>query len=242
MTDVDGAAVEEAASSLGDSATGLAVDVRDADAIRKVVENVAREHGHLDYLFNNAGIAIGGVAQELSAEHYRRAIDVNIYGVVNGVLAAYPLMVTQGSGYILNTASVAGLLPSLFSTPYAMTKHAIVGLSKNLRLEGEHYGVRVSVLCPGVIDTPILDSEDPADLSSAWSPVTRDFLTKFSGPPASAGELAEYTLDAMERNRGMIVFPRVSRVSAWLYRLSPGLIDGTVRKAIGGALKSRSQT
>jgi NAD(P)-dependent dehydrogenase (short-subunit alcohol dehydrogenase family) len=143
--------------------------------IQRVVESVAKEHGRLDCLFNNAGLAV-------------------------------------------------------------------VGLSKNLRLEGEQYGVQVSVLCPGVVDTPTLDSEAPHDLSLAWSSVTREFLTEYSGPPASAVELAEYTLDAMERNQGTIVFPKVSRVAALLYRLSPGLIEGSVRKALVSALKNRANT
>ena len=78
--------------------------MRDADAVRGLIERAAKEGGRLDYVFNNAGIGVGGEAHELTVAHYDRIIDINIRGVVHGVVAAYPIMMKQRSGHIVNTA------------------------------------------------------------------------------------------------------------------------------------------
>src|SRR5262249_46172547 len=89
-------------------------------------------------------------------EDWDRVLNVNLRGVIHGVQAAYPIMLRQGFGHIVNTASMAGLIPAPLVVGYCATKHAVVGLSTSLRIEAAAAGVRVSVLCPGVIRTPAL--------------------------------------------------------------------------------------
>jgi NAD(P)-dependent dehydrogenase (short-subunit alcohol dehydrogenase family) len=139
----------------GGKATAVKIDVRDSPAMEQVVQDTFQRCGRLDYIFNNAGISIGGGVSQYSIEDWNYIVDVNLRGVINGIQAAYPLMIKQGFGHIINTASMAGLLPSPGNGGYATTKHAIVGLSNSLRAEAILVGVRVSVLCPGVISTPI---------------------------------------------------------------------------------------
>src|SRR5512139_3347625 len=141
MTDVDAAGVGRAAKAVGENARSAMLDVRDADAVRAMVERVVGEHGRIDHLFNNAGIGLGGEAHELTTAHYDRIIDINIRGVVHGITAAYPIMIKQRGGHIVNTASMAGLVPAPLLVPYVMTKHAVVGLSLGLRAEAAGYGV-----------------------------------------------------------------------------------------------------
>ncbi len=171
LADIDGAAAESAAKMLADanghatgSIVGRSLDVRDEAAVHALVDEIVARDGHLDLMFNNAGLGIGGQTHEFHKEHWNRIIDVNINGVVNGVLAAYPLMIEQGHGHIVNTASAAGLAPAVLTAAYTTTKHAVVGLSTALRPEAAAFGVRVSVLCPGVVETPILDKAQPSDL------------------------------------------------------------------------------
>lgn len=225
MTDVNGPGVQQAAEALGPKARWAKLDVRDALAVREVIERIARDRKRLDYLFNNAGIGVGGEAHELAVPHYDRIIDVNIRGVVNGVAAAYPIMVRQRSGHIVNTASVAGLTPAPLLVPYAMTKHAVVGLSTSLRLEARNFGVRVSALCPSAIETPILDADNPGDLPRVrWRPDIRTYLTKLCGPPYPPTKLAEAALRGVERDQALIVVPTIARVIALLHRFAPGLV------------------
>ncbi|WP_156899176.1 SDR family oxidoreductase [Thermocrispum agreste] len=150
--DTDGAA--RVAERLGSRAFARRLDVTDAAAVQALVDEVDAEHG-LDLMVNNAGIAVGGAADELGLEHWNRCIDVNLRGVVHGAHAAYLKMKARGRGQILNTASLAGLVVSPLTGPYTATKHAVVALSLSLRAEAALHGVQVSVLCPGVIDTPI---------------------------------------------------------------------------------------
>lgn len=233
VTDMSGEAANLVAAECGGTACGYPLDVRDADAVRTLIEAVARERGRLDYLFNNAGIAIGGEAQELRLEHWERILEVNVRGVIHGVVAAYPLMVKQGTGHIVNTASLGGLGPLPLATPYAMTKHAVVGLSTSLRGEAAALGVRVSVLCPGAIETPMLDSDNPPDLPRiGWRPDTRRYLTRLAGPPYPAEKFAVDALAAIDRNQGVIVIPARARLAWRLGRWAPRLVEKLVLAAV----------
>src|SRR5262249_60353863 len=113
-------------------------------------------------------------------------------GVMLGVPPASPFMCRQRSGHIVNPASLAGLLPSPLLTPYAMTKHAVVGLSLSLRAEAAAYGVGVTVVCPGVVDTPILDKNGPDDLpaSALFAGHVREIFRHYQPRFYSADRLA----------------------------------------------------
>ena len=96
----------------------MVLDVRDAAAVADLVARWLAEHGQLDLMFNNAGIAVGGTVEEITLDHWDRVIDVNLRGVIHGVHAAYPVMLRQGNGHIVNTASLAGLVPGSGLAPY----------------------------------------------------------------------------------------------------------------------------
>ena len=232
LTDVNADAARAASAAIGDGSTSLALDVRDADAFASVAQEVAAESGGLDFLFNNAGIGVSGEMHELGVSHFDRIIDINVRGVMNGIAAVYPAMVERGRGHIVNTASAGGLLPMPLATPYAMTKHAVVGLSTSLRLEAEVHGVRVSALCPAAVETPLLDAKNPTDLPGVWRPDMRAYLAKLAGPPHPCERFVEYALDAVAANRSIVVAPATARVGALLQRLVPGLIRARSRRAL----------
>jgi NAD(P)-dependent dehydrogenase (short-subunit alcohol dehydrogenase family) len=226
LADIDEAGVKAAADELATTAearvSGTALDVADAAAFSELVGRTVADHGHLDLLFNNAGVSMAGDVADFSLAHWNRVIDVNLRGVVHGVAAAYPVMIAQGRGHIVNTASLAGLIPAPVLTPYAMTKHAVVGLSTSLRMEAAAHGVRVSVVCPGVIDTPILDKGNPPDLPPVASlPEGRRMLTRSIGQPYPPASLADDVLAGVARNRAFVVAPRHARVAWAAYRISP---------------------
>lgn len=226
VADINGAAAQAVAQACGANACAASVDVRDADALKGCIESFANEHGRLDYVFNNAGIGVGGEIDEIPLPAWQRIVDINLYGVLHGVLAAYPIMLKQGSGHIINTASLAGLGPAPLLAPYALTKHAVVGLSTSLRIEAAARGVRVSVLCPAAVETPMLNGANPDDFEIAWAPDIRRFLTALAGPPYSVDTCARETLAAIEKNKRLIVLPGRARLAWRLGRLFPGFVEG----------------
>ena len=219
-TDIDGAAAERTAASLP-GARAVQLDVTDATAVGRVVDDLVARAGRIDLLFNNAGITWGGDTELLTLEQWNAIIDVNIRGVVHGVHAAYPHMVRQRHGHIVNTASMAGLAAAGRITSYVMTKHAVVGLSLALRTEAAGHGVGVLAICPTAVDTPILDKGWLGDFNG------REFYRMGQRTETfySPDRLAVDTLRAIERNKALLVAPRQAR-AAWLFaRLAPGLLN-----------------
>ncbi len=203
------------------TAVSRALDVRDAAAVAEVVAGVVAEHGAIDLMFNNAGITFGGETHELTLDHWNAVIDVNIRGVVHGVAAAYPVMVEQGSGHIVNTASMGGLMAAGLITSYVMSKHAVVGLSLALRTEAAAHGVGVTALCPAAVETPMLDKGELGRFRG------RDYYLKGQGirRPLDADVFARQSLAAVAVNRPLLVTPFAARTAWRLGRLSPGMVS-----------------
>jgi NAD(P)-dependent dehydrogenase (short-subunit alcohol dehydrogenase family) len=207
----------------GGQATALALDVTDYPATSQLVQNTYQSSGRLDYMFNIAGIGIVGEARYYAIEDWYRVLDVNLRGVVHGVQAAYPIMLRQGFGHIVNMASGAGLWPSPFVVSYCASKHAVVGLSTSLRIEAAAAGIRVSVLCPGAVRTPALTGE--ARYGRVLPPLSPEVLQKLveRQRPMRPERFADQALRAVAKNRAIIVIPSIWRTLWWLNRLSPSL-------------------
>lgn len=221
--DIDLDAAERVVAGLNGPGTARSahLDVTDAAAVRQLVEDVVGTHGRIDLLFNNAGITFFGDTEALTLDQWDAIIDVNVRGVVHGVHAAYPRMIAQRGGHIVNTASMGGLMAAGLMTSYVTTKHAVVGLSLALRTEAAAHGVGVTVVCPAAVDTPILDKGDIGPYKG------RDFYLDGQGVkrPVDPDVLARRVLAAVERNEAIVVEPRQARVAWRMGRLSPGLVN-----------------
>jgi len=226
LADLQVARAREVAAAIrtaGGKARAVRLDVTDFPAMKRLVKETVKRTGRLDYLFNNAGIVIGGGVSLYGIADWNRVIDVNIRGVINGIQSAYQIMRAQGFGHIVNTASMAGLMPGPGNTVYTMTKHGIVGLSLSLRGEAALMGVRVSVICPGVIQTPILEGGGRYGKMLIVIPAEEMRRLWERLRPMPARIFAHKVLDAVARNKAIIIFPRWWRVFWWINRLSPAL-------------------
>ena len=213
---------EEIAAKLrnsGGKATAKKIDVTSYPAMEELVQSTFQRTGRLDYIFNNAGIGIGGGVIDFSIEDWNYIVNVNLNSVINGIQAAYKLMVSQGFGHIVNTASMAGLMPSPGAVAYSTTKHAVVGLSKSLRAESAHLGVRVSVLCPGVIRTPILQGGVFGRMLVEISPENMKAISRMweDLKPMPPNIFTEKVLNAVAKNEAIIIEPSWWK---WFWRIN----------------------
>ena len=155
LTDLDGDAVRAVAGQIGSPARAEQLDVTDEAAVHSCVRRVLDEHGRIDLFCSNAGLATGaGLAAE--EQLWQRAWQVHVLAHVYAARAVLPAMVAAGGGYLLQTASAAGLLSAPGDAPYTVTKHAAVALAEWIAYTYAAANVRVSVLCPMGVDTPLL--------------------------------------------------------------------------------------
>jgi NAD(P)-dependent dehydrogenase (short-subunit alcohol dehydrogenase family) len=233
VADLAGDAAKATAEALTGRGPGTAVaaelDVRDPAAVEALVALAYDDHGRLDLMVNNAGIAVAGTVDEMTLDHWNRIIDVNLRGVVHGVHAAYPRMKQRRTGRILNTASLAGLIESPMMAPYVATKHAVVGLTLSLRAEAARHGVRVSVLCPGFVDTPLLDHANPDLPQTDAGRNARASAVRVQRRLYSPESLAADILRGLDRNRAVIVAPGSARLVWYANRFVPGLVRRVVQ-------------
>ena len=209
------------------------LDVTDADAVTRAVEQVVTTHGRLDVVIANAGVGVGGVVEALPADAWKRSLAVNVEGAINVLRASYPTMIEQRRGRLVFVASLAGLVPTPLLVPYAMTKHAIVGLATSLRPEAARHGIGVTVVCPGPIDTRFLDTGGRAGMIEGVD--GRRFLTGVAGPAVMPGAVAEATLSGIRRDRAVVTPGRAGLL--WrAVRLSPRLSEQVIARAMRAEL------
>lgn len=160
--DLSGDTAAETAGSIGAAASAAALDVGDEQAIEALVQQTEAAHGGIDVFVSNAGYGQRG-GLELPTEDWRRMMNVHTWSHLAAARAVVPGMVERGGGYLLNTASAAGLLTQMDSGPYAVSKHAAVALAEWIAINYGEQGIGVSVLCPQAVRTNIGGARPPGE-------------------------------------------------------------------------------
>lgn len=218
----------QVASAIGDAAAHQ-VNVTDAAAVAKLADTVYALDQRVDLLFNNAGIAHGGRVTECELGDWRRLLDVNVMGVVHGIHAFLPRMQEQtGPAHIVNTASGAGLFATAGLGPYCASKHAVIGLTQVLAAEMHGTRIRVTALCPGMVNTPILDAAQLRGEMLERKSKTKAFYAKHAATPE---KIARDALADVHKGKLFSLTPRVEVGLGWLLqRLSPRLAQAVSRQ------------
>jgi NAD(P)-dependent dehydrogenase (short-subunit alcohol dehydrogenase family) len=150
-------ALDDVAKELG--VIGIRTDVSKEADVQKLISHAEKEFGQIDLLCNNAGIGVGG-GPETPNEDWQKIWEINVMAHIYATRAALPAMLARGDGYILNTASAAGLLTQVGSAPYAVTKHAAVGYAEWLAVTYGDRGIKVSALCPQAVRTAMTENTE----------------------------------------------------------------------------------
>ncbi len=156
--------VVEELTATGGRAMAVAMDVTDAEQVKRLVDSAANSYGRVDVIVNNAGLMLHSPLERLKIDDWDRMIDVNLKGVLYGVAAVLPYMQAQKSGHIINVSSVAGHKVRPTSVVYAATKHAVRVISEGLRMEVKPYNIRTTVISPGALDTELVDRITESDI------------------------------------------------------------------------------
>ncbi|WP_176594577.1 SDR family NAD(P)-dependent oxidoreductase [Sphingobium sp. EM0848] len=189
--DRNAAGVEEAAQTIGQSATATTLDIADGNSCQAIIDRAVSLHGGLDILCNIAGILDFGRFEEIDRGRWDRTISVNLSGVYQMCHAAMPHLIER-RGNIVNMASAAGLVGVPFNAAYCASKHGVIGLTRALALEYSKEGVRVNAVCPGGVDTPMTKQAPPENID--WQMVMRSASWLDSGAMATTDEIADSVL------------------------------------------------
>lgn len=233
LADLDADALDGRVSEMkaeGITAHGRVTDVTDPESLASLADFVEGELGGCDLLFNNAGVAVFGPFVSATVADWDFTMGVNFQGVVNGLRAFVPAMTARGSGHIVNTASMSGLIGMENLSVYCASKFAVVGLSESLRRELAPHGIGVTVLCPMVVDTPISENSSrmrPVELRNDAPPP--DVTANLVGGVVTVEEVADLVVGAIQNNepyvlthaeQAPILFRRAARLSEAADRVS----------------------
>ena len=193
----------EKANYLG-NACAYFLDVCDSENIINFFSAVSKKFGRIDFLFNNAGIAIGGEIRDLEQHHWRKVLDVNLYGFINCANEAYKRMIKEKKGHIINITSIAAITKyTALSTPYSVSKTGALAYSRALQLEASELGVKVLSVCPGSIKTEIGENMEHINSNNKAQQQSKDFIAKGISPNLAAIAI----LKAIAKDKDEIIFP-----------------------------------
>lgn len=227
ISDINEKGLAETASLLGSGTkvTTHVLDVRDWAAVQKHAADVKAQHGRADIVINNAGLTVRDSIEDVSYEDFKLVIDVNLWGVVHGTKAFFPLLRERPEAHIVNISSINGMVPFAKNGPYNVSKYAVYGFNETLMQELSGQKLRVTSVHPGGIQTNI------ANNAKNFTPKGAAFFNKIA--MTSAEQAARTILRAVQKNQKRVFVGADAKLMAAAKRLVPDL---TVR--IAGAASS----
>jgi len=217
VSDIDEGRATQVASAIG--GTAHVNDCSKVESVEALAEAVYAQHGRVDILHNNAGIGHGAPIEETTLEDWQRVIGVNLWGVIHGIHVFVPRLLAQGGeSHIVNTSSGLGLIAAPTMSPYCATKFAVVGISEALAAELHERGISVTAVCPGIINTDIVNK---ARMSDSFEDVRRTALDIYSKRGVAPEVVAKDVLAAVRAKRVIKTSPPSHVLPLWgLKRIS----------------------
>ena len=203
----------------------LHLDVRSDEDWQAAVARVQERWGGLDLLFNNAGVAGGGRIDVAGMDEWQWITEINLFGVVRGTKAFVPMLKAQGSGTIVNTASLAGLVHPAGMASYNAVKAAVVAFTETTGHELAEFGIRAAVVCPSYFRTPLIENMQGTDVA-----VGQVIGALVANSPVGPEDIAAAVLEALERGEELIVPDEAARAAYGLKVADRAAYDAVMRK------------
>lgn len=222
LTDINAPGLEQTAAMLrAEGARVLAampMDICDADAVAAFAEQLHREHGSLDVLMNIAGISVWGTIEQLTLDHWRRVLDINLMGPVHVMQAFLPAMIQAGrGGHLVNVSSAAGLFGLPWHAAYSASKFGLRGISEVLRFDLRQHGIQVSLVCPGGVDTGLVRTVEIVGVDRE-APELQQLTGRFQRHAVTPETAARRILQGVRRGRYMVYTSPDIRIGYWFQR------------------------
>jgi NAD(P)-dependent dehydrogenase (short-subunit alcohol dehydrogenase family) len=244
LTDIDAEGLDRVAAEIRDAGGTVsyvkAADITDHDAIVAMAAEIHAAHGSMDVVMNVAGVSTWGEIDRLEHRHWQKMVDVNLMGPI-GVLECFvPPMIEAGQGgHIVNVSSAAGLFGLPWHAAYSASKFGLRGVSEVLRFDLRRHGIGVSLVCPGAVRTPLMDTVDLVGVDRE-SPVMRKLVERFGEHAVSPEHVAEKIIEGVEKNRYMVFTSADIRIGHWVqrkfsppYDLAMRLLNRQLNRAAG---------
>jgi 3-oxoacyl-[acyl-carrier protein] reductase len=223
IDDANLAATAQAAKEAGVSVATRVCDLAQRAEIEAAIDAVLAAWGCLDILVNNAGVAYYGAAEAMTEELWDRLVAINLLAPIALVRKLMPVLAAQEEAHIVNVCSFLGLAPARKMAAYQTSKFGLVGFSTALRSEYARQNFGVTTLCPGFVRTAMTSNYATASGEGARHQMPEWLMT-------SPQAVAASTINAIRRNRGLVVITPLARAWWWVARLSPGLADWIARE------------
>jgi NAD(P)-dependent dehydrogenase (short-subunit alcohol dehydrogenase family) len=222
LTDRNAEGLEGAAAEIkragGTVSHFSALDISDHEAVAALAEEVHAIAPSMDVVMNVAGISTWGRIEQLEHEHWRRTIEIDLMGPISILECFVPAMIEAGrGGHIVNVSSLAGLFGLPWHAPYSAAKFGLRGVSEVLRFDLRKHGIGVSLVCPGAVKTPLVDTVDIVGIDRD-SPQMRKLIERFERRAVSPESVAERIVEAIERNRYLVFTSADGRILHWVQR------------------------
>jgi NAD(P)-dependent dehydrogenase (short-subunit alcohol dehydrogenase family) len=222
LTDIQEEALQRVAAQIdaegGTVLHAAAADVSDYDAVQALAADIHAAHGSMDVVMNIAGISTWGTVERLSHEHWRRQIDVNLMGPIHVIELFIPPMIEAGrGGHLVNVSSAAGLFGFPWHAAYSAAKFGLRGVSEVLRFDLRQHGIGVSLVCPGGVDTGLVETVDIVGVNRDDPRVARQ-IKGFQRHAVSPERAADAILDGVKRGRYWVYTSADIRIGFWIQR------------------------
>lgn len=222
LTDIDPAKLDDAVAEIrragGKVSHARALDIRDHDAVVALAAEIHGAHGSMDVVMNVAGVSTWGTIDKLEHSDWQQMIDVNLLGPISVLEAFVPPMIKAGrGGHVVNVSSAAGLFGLPWHAAYSASKFGLRGVSEVLRFDLRRHGIGVSLVCPGGVRTPLVESVKIVGVD-AESPRIRKLKARFEKRAVSPETVAEKIVEGIEKNRYMVYSSRDIQVGYWFQR------------------------
>jgi NAD(P)-dependent dehydrogenase (short-subunit alcohol dehydrogenase family) len=246
LTDIAAAGLEETAEAVraagGRVTYTHAADIADHAAVTAMAAEVHTAHGSMDVVMNVAGISIWGAIEHLDHEHWRRAIEIDLVGPISALESFVPAMIEAGrGGHVVNVSSAAGLLGLPWHAPYSAAKFGLRGVSEVLRFDLGPHGIGVSLVCPGGVKTPLVETVEIVGIDND-DPEIRKLKRRFERHAVSPEHVAEKILAGVEKNRYLVFTSADIRIAFWLQSWFPpayALIMRTLNRRLVAVAEAR---